>query len=548
MRAFLGLALALLLVGPLATLNASDQSQWPTPLASKPPDQISGPLSGGTGDHTKYDALKQPFTSGPEVTKACLSCHTETGKHFMKNIHWTWEYRNPDTGQMLGKKHLINNFCTNARGNEGMCAQCHAGYGWKDESFDFTDETNIDCLVCHETTGTYYKTPNSEGSPACSIMFEGKPPIDYNLVAQSVNLPQRANCGTCHFYGGGGDNVKHGDLSSALTNPPRELDVHMDAQGLNFACTACHVTKSHVWAGSRYRVIANDEQGTGKPGQRRDVATCESCHGNEPHPVDSLAAFKRNDHISSIACQTCHIPEFARGGVATETDWDWRTAGKTRNGEGYHEHGYTQGNGEERYTYKSIKGTFTYGENLVPLYRWFDGQMDYTTIDTKFDITKPVAINDFTGSREDPRSRIWPFKKMTTWMPADMGNGTLVYNHLWGEDEDSYWGNYDMGRSIAHGMKQFNLPYSGEYGFVETFSYWPITHMVAPKEEALACSDCHAENGRLDGVTGIYMPGRDHNVWVDTIGIIAVIGTLFVILGHALIRFFSSMKTKQGQH
>ena len=37
----------------------------------------------------------------------------------------------------------------------------------------------------------------------------------------------------------GGDNVKHGDLSSALKAPTRELDVHMGVDGLNFACTAC---------------------------------------------------------------------------------------------------------------------------------------------------------------------------------------------------------------------------------------------------------------------------------------------------------------------
>ena len=30
--------------------------------------------------------------------------------------------------------------------------------------------------------------------------------------------------------------------------------------------------------------------------------------------------------------------------------------------------------------------------------------------------------------------------------------------------------------------------------------YWPITHMVAPKERALQCDDCHAEdeNGVMD--------------------------------------------------
>lgn len=515
-------------------------NNWPTPPATvdKAP-QHSGPLTGGTADHTKFEILQQPFASGPEVTKACLSCHTETGKHFMKNIHWTWEHRHPETGQMLGKKHLINNFCTNARGNEGMCAQCHAGYGWKDEHFDFTDETNIDCLICHDTTGAYYKTPNSGGAAACAVMFEGKPDIDLTQVAQKIGLPERANCGACHFNGGGGDNVKHGDLSSALKNPPRELDVHMAADGLNFACTACHITNKHVWAGSRYQLISKDQEGTGQPGQRRDVATCESCHGLQPHPVDSIASFKRNDHISSIACQTCHIPEFARGGVATMTDWDWRTAGKTRNGEGYHEHGYTQGNGEERYTYKSIKGTFIYDENIVPLYRWFDGQMRYTTIDTKFDVNKPVDVNSFSGSREDGDSRIWPFKVMRTWLPADIGNGTLVYSHLWGEDDDAYWGNYDMGKAIAHGMKEFGLPYSGQHGFVETLSYWPITHMVAPKEDSLACESCHAKNGRLTDVDGVYLPGRDSSRWLDLIGIIAVISTFIGILGHALIRLFS---------
>jgi len=430
----------------VAAASAQASSQWPTPPAAEAASpQVSGPLQGGTADHTKFEQLKGPFASGPDVTKACLGCHTEAGKHFMHNIHWTWSYQDPKTGQQLGKRYLINNFCTNARGNEGMCAQCHAGYGWKDESFDFTDESNIDCLVCHETTRTYYKTPNSQGSPACAVMFEGKPPIDLAAVAQSVGLPERANCGTCHFNGGGGDNVKHGDLSSALINPRRELDVHMAENGLNFACTACHVTNRHIWAGSRYRVVSKDREGTGLPGQRPDVATCESCHGLAPHPVESLAGFKLNDHVQSIACQTCHIPAFARGGVATIVDWDWRTAGKTRDGEGYHEEGYIQGNGEHRYTYKSIKGDFTYDENLIPEYRWFDGQMVYTTIDTRFDPNAEfIEINGFTGSREDASSRIWPFKRMHTWQPYDEGNGTLVYANLWGDDDSAYWGNYDM--------------------------------------------------------------------------------------------------------
>lgn len=502
--------------------------------------------SNSTADHTKFESLQGPFSNGPEVTRACLQCHTEAGHQFMQNIHWTWTYENHKTGQTLGKKYLVNTFCTNSRGNEGMCAQCHAGYGWKDETFDFTNQDNVDCVVCHDRSGTYYKTPNSDGNKACSIMFEGKQPIDWVKVAQSVGLPARENCGGCHFYGGGGDGVKHGDLDSSLIHPDRKLDVHMDEQGLNFACTECHVTSKHVWAGSRYDVIAHDTGGTGKPGQRRDVATCESCHGDQPHPNDSLEGIKLNNHVDRIACQTCHIPTIARGGVATKTDWDWRTAGKTRDGEGYKEKNYTQGDGKHRATYKSIKGSFEYGENLIPHYAWFDGQMVYTTIDTQFDPAKgPVEINSFEGSAGDPGSRIWPFKRMHTVQPYDKGNNTLVYMHLWGDDENAYWGNYDFGKAIRTGMQKFDLPYSGEYDFTETYSYWPITHMVAPKEDAVGCDSCHTANGRMAGIDGIYVPGRDADPLIDRLALAALALLLLGIAGHIVVRMLFG---KQGGH
>jgi hypothetical protein len=230
-------------------------------------------------------------------------------------------------------------------------------------------------------------------------------------------------------------------------------------------------------------------------------------------------------------------------------DWDWRTAGKTRDGVGFHEEGYIQGNGEHRYTYKSIKGNFTYDENLVPDYAWFDGQMRYTTIHTRFDLDQqPIPINDFTGSREDGRSRIWPFKTMHTWQPADVGYGTLVYAHLWGEGADAYWGGYDMGQSIARGMRDFGLNYSGQFGFVETHSFWPITHMVAPSEDALSCADCHARDGRLAEVEGVYLPGRDRHPLIDQIGLIAVIGTLTGALGHGLTRHLLRLRRRNGDH
>jgi hypothetical protein len=61
-----------------------------------------------------------------------------------------------------------------------------------------------------------------------------------------------------------------------------------------------------------------------------------------------------------------------------------------------------------------------------------------------------------------------------------------------------YWETFDWDQSLRRGSAATGLAYSGSYGFTETEMHWPLTHMVAPKQEALACTDCHGENGRLD--------------------------------------------------
>ncbi|MCB1817856.1 MAG: cytochrome C, partial [Gammaproteobacteria bacterium] len=202
------------------------------------------------------------------------------------------------------------------------------------------------------------------------------------------------------------------------------------------------------------------------------------------------------------------------------------------------------GDGKHRYTYKSIKGDFKYAENLQPSYAWFNGVVDYTTIDTQFDDSRPLVINQPLGSADDPNARIWPFKVMHTVQPYDKGNKTLVYMHLWGNDPDAFWGNYDFERAIRRGMADDNLPYSGEYGFIDTYSYWPINHMVAPREQAVACRECHAREGRLKDLQGFYLPGRDSNPWLDRIGILAVLAALGGVLLHAAIRIAMRSRRK----
>ena len=115
--------------------------------------------------------------------------------------------------------------------------------------------------------------------------------IDLAKVAQKVGKTSRDTCGACHFFGGGGDGVKHGDMDSSLASPDKEVDVHMDATGLDFTCSTCHKTSSHDVAGSRYTPTAKDKDGAHIRGKedKSNPATCQSCHGQAPHKGSAQA-------------------------------------------------------------------------------------------------------------------------------------------------------------------------------------------------------------------------------------------------------------------
>lgn len=64
-----------------------------------------------TTDHSKHDVLQGPFLSGPEVTQACLSCHSEAATQIHDTIHWTWKDPTTEETTQLGKGGLsVNNF------------------------------------------------------------------------------------------------------------------------------------------------------------------------------------------------------------------------------------------------------------------------------------------------------------------------------------------------------------------------------------------------------------------------------------------------------
>ncbi|MBD3410154.1 MAG: tetrathionate reductase family octaheme c-type cytochrome [Ignavibacteriales bacterium] len=413
------------------------------------------------------DYIEGPFDSPQEVTETCFMCHEDAATDFMKTRHWNWsgdEFEAEGRGTVaLGKKNLINNFCISVPTNYPRCTSCHAGYGWKDETFDFEDPNNVDCLVCHETSGTYKKTPTGAGMPSEES--------DLVAAAQSVGTPTRANCGVCHFDGGGGTGVKHADMDDAILDADENLDVHMG--GLGFECVDCHAADAHDIKGASH----------GSMMQNTGHFSCLECHDTELHSKPTI-----NKHVAHVACETCHVPEIARG-LPTKTWWDWSKAGMDL--EVTHDQ-----YGKELFAKK--KGEFKWAKNIQPEYYWHNGGADYYFIGDKIDPTETVKLNTLRGDIDDPDSRIYPFKVMRGKQPYDAINNHLGTPHLFGKD--GFWNTFDWAQSLTIGLEAVGLEFSGEYDFVETEMYWPVNHTVAPAENAVKCTECHGSGSRLDWI------------------------------------------------
>ena len=418
----------------------------------------SVPIRPAHVDHTEL--MPGPYATAQDVTKACVACHEDAANQIIHTTHWTWEsdpITLPDRDEPVttGKKNSINNFCIGIQGNWPSCSACHTGYGWQDDSFDFADTSNVDCLVCHEQSGVY--TKGKGGYPVESV--------DLVEVAQSVATPSRQNCGGCHFKGGGGDAVKHGDLDASLSFPHEDLDVHMGRY--NFACVDCHRTEAHQIGGRSFTVTLTQE----------DQIYCTDCHNDQLHEDQRI-----NAHTDSVACQTCHIPAVARK-QPTKTYWDWSQAGDVLRHEDPHE-------------YLKIKGSFVYEDDVIPEYRWYNGTAQRYILGDPIDPDKATQIASPLGDMRDPKAKIWPFKLHIAKQPYDSIYDILLQPKTTGED--GYWSTFDWEQALQLGADSAGLEFSGEYDFTETHMYWTTTHMVAPKEEALSCRACHGDNSRMD--------------------------------------------------
>lgn len=521
----LWLVLSMVAAAPFsAWASASASAEETAPGRAMARQATKAERPGITTDHSRLEPLQRTFTKGAEITQACMSCHTEAESQFHQTIHWTWR-----AGEDKGKAgYSLNNFCISANKDADKgCMSCHPGWGKSTES--------INCLVCHgqkkmqwdEIFQDYAAFAGSEDAGEKEIAAEIQAEIQ--AAAQAVALPGRQNCGSCHFYGGGGDGVKHGDLDSSLAKPNKALDVHMGVDGQDFDCTRCHTTREHHIAGRIYTAPAYTERKSLVEDDLIAKITCESCHTATPHKEGT----KPNDHTDKVACQSCHIPTMARVNP-TKMSWDWSKAGKFKDGKPY-----TTEDEFGQHDYMSIKGQMRWDKNIQPEYFWYNGVIESVTVKDTVDPSQTVEVSHPVGDRNDPESRIYPFKIHEGNQPYDKVHKTLLAPLL--STPKGYWSTFDMKGAIEAGQQALGLPFSGEFDFVPTTYVFPTTHMVAPKDNVVQCGECHVrEEGRLKNLAGFYMPGRDHNSWVNTIGWVAVLGALVGVTLHGLGRIFTS--------
>lgn len=456
------------------------------------PNQTTDPNTAPPAEKTLHEKIfTEIITGGFTATSDCVRCHTDVALDLMETGHWTWGAVTDTVagfeGQFIGKRNLINNFCIAVPSNEGRCTQCHPSFGWKNNTPDsfFEDYNNVDCLVCHDTTGTYRKHPNANGGGGPPAMIvDGNlsvvTPAQLQQVAYNVGTPTRANCGLCHFHAGGGDNVKHGDMGSYLASPSRDVDVHMG--GLGFSCQTCHEPEKHGFSGM---MTYNLDEGGASP-------RCERCHGEtRVHTKNQYLDSALNLHLRRVACETCHLPAFSRT-MPTMVEWYWDEAGQDISPIPTDQYG--------KPTYDKMKGRFVWGKSVRPAYHWDNGKWNRKIINLNDTYTEagtaddPIMLAEPVATADDADAKIYPFKRMIGRQPVDPVNKRLLVPHLFGSGAgltNAYWAKYDWGLALAEGAAYAGQPYSGTYAFANTAMYYRVSHEIPPASQALTCDACH---------------------------------------------------------
>ena len=428
-----------------------------------------------------------------EGTQTCLDCHTDQAMEIHGSVHYQWKGDASETVGLIagdaGKLGGINDFCIYPDINwigklitvtdaevDGGCAKCHVGLGAKPETQATRSQLeNIDCLLCH--SNVYTRRVERVNDNYRFVPDIANMSVSILQAASEITRPSKGTCLNCHTKAGGGNNFKRGDIEEYHRDPTRDFDVHMASRtngGAGLDCLDCHTTTAHRIAGRGSDL---------RPRDLADPVNCENCHSTELHANSDI-----NKHTARVNCTVCHIPYFAKM-APTDIFRDWSEPGVLDQEKGLYEPFH-------------LKGT-----SLIPTYKFFNGlsyfyQFGDPAIPGK---NGRVVMSAPEGSNREPGAKIYAFKHHIASQPVEPNNGRLLPLKI-----GMFFQTGEIDAAVAAGAQGVQWSYNG-HEFTDTERFMGLFHEVAPKEDALSCSDCHDGGTRLDFVALGYTPNAIYN-------------------------------------
>jgi len=481
----------------------------PAPVeASRSLKEESGPRY---SDHR--DAMREAGIDRYEGGKSCVACHEDEARDVYRSYHYQMQNRVDDIEDhpavIYGGKLAYNDFCGVMfwQGQQPIsfigwselqkppedylylkgafigsgCSMCHGvGMGAPPEPAGDTPSEeqleNIDCLECHGDPELYPSGPLNVATgvktpvkTADGVRYAIGQTVSFDeLMKRIIAEPTKDQCLLCHAYSGGGPGRKRPNLEPSLlgTVTDENQDVHL-ARGLT--CTDCHVFERHD--------VALRSPDTWARGEAK-VPECADCH-EKRHTKPLVGWILNTFHPEKVACQTCHIPRYAKK-TPTDIYRDWSRL-------------VFDPEEREWRPYEEM------ALNLKPEYRWWNEETRLAYLypepanvaDGKLIYQQPAG--EIARKRSLMKFRtdglIYPFKLHEARVPYDALGQNPVPIRLGPVFSDG-----DLEEGIGAGARVTGLSFSG--GYVTMVRYMAINHGVEPAKNALFCFDCHGPTVR----------------------------------------------------
>lgn len=473
---------------------------------------------------------------------------------------------------------------------EGYLAQKNADgtYTWVTEAFDeegklkpeyvrIQDPTNENCGQCHGTVHTDLKIPLVLEACNWETATTGQIISPQRIADAGMNIANKAEvnrswdihaerqlkCTDCHFSLNNPVYANQKQEPSHLLFDPRrpELGEYLQRPDHNFARGQ-----------SAQYTVAPELKGT--------MRRCESCHDAQKSHANWLPYVER--HMAVVACESCHVPQMYAPAIEYY-DWTVLKAGGQPK---------TACRGVESAISPEIASLSNMPFTVSHLVKGYQPiLLARTNIDGKQLLAPYNLITTFYWVYEDSKGNVRPVRladleaayfkdgkyrsEIIAAFDTD-GNGTLSENELVIDTAAKQ-------EAVAAQLRALGLRNPRIQGQVQPYS---INHNVTDGDHAVRdCRACHSEQSRLtqplkladhtpagilptfvaetnvkpvgeivqkeDGSIyyvpqpskeGIYVFGHSRVKWVDLLGALFFVGTLFGVAGHGTLRYIATLR------